>query len=276
MNYRHAFHAGNFADVFKHGVVALVLAHLCAKAKPFVVIDTHAGPGRYDLTADAADRTGEWRDGVARVLDTPPPALAGWEAVVRAENPAGDLRVYPGSPLLARHFLRPGDRLMACELHPEDHRALADLFAGDRRARIYHLDGYQAWKAFLPPRERRGLVLVDPPFERRDEFAALTEGLRAAVRRWATGIQCLWYPIKHRDQVAAFHGELAALDLPETLVAELTVRGPGSAPRFDGSGVVVVNPPWTLADRLTDLLPDLVARLGQDAGAAWRVMPLGG
>lgn len=262
MNYRHAYHAGNFADVVKHATLALLIERLKAKDTPFCVLDTHAGIGRYDLSSTEAQKTGEFRNGVLRLLDRDPKALPGeldpYLAVVRALNQGrSELRWYPGSPRLALDLLRPQDRLALLELHPEDARTLAALFAGDRRVSIHNADGYIGLKAFLPPKERRGLVLIDPPFERRDEFERLARGLRHAHRRWASGQYLLWYPIKDRAPVAAFHDALKAAGIARVLIAELLLRPANDSERLNGCGLVLVNPPWRLDATLSTLLPKL-------------------
>src|SRR5215469_7054989 len=211
MNYRHAFHAGNVADVVKHATLARILVHLGEKAAAFRVIDTHAGAGLYDLASAAATRTGEWREGIARLRAAALPAdiaplLAPYLAAVAAVNPANALTRYPGSPLIALGLMRPQDRLVACELEPQAAAALAANLRRDARARPVAIDGFMALKAYVPPKERRGVVLIDPPYEAKDEFARLAAALVAAHRKWATGIFTLWYPITDRagpDRIAA-------------------------------------------------------------------------
>lgn len=276
MNYRHAYHAGNFADVVKHAALALMIERLKAKNAPFCVIDTHAGLGRYDLSSTEAQKTGEFRDGVLRLLERDPrslPAELGpYLAVVRAMNRGGvAIRWYPGSPRLALDLMGPQDRLMLLELHPADAQTLAGLFAGDARVSVHNADGYMGLKAFLPPKQRRGLVLVDPPFERKDEFARLARGLRHAHRRWATGQYLLWYPIKAREPVAAFHDELAASGIGRILIAELLLRPATDPERLNGCGLVLVNPPWKLDSDLSSLLPNLADTFGAVRGAGARV-----
>ncbi len=276
MNYRHAYHAGNFADVVKHAALALIIERLKGKEAPFCVIDTHAGLGRYDLSAPEAQKTGEFRDGILRLLERDPKALPAelepYLAVVRALNRgSAQLRWYPGSPRLSLDLLRPQDRLMLLELHPDDARTLSGLFAGDARVSVHNADGYVGLKAFLPPKERRGLVLVDPPFERKDEFARLARGLRQAHRRWATGHYLLWYPIKGRAPVAAFHEALKAAGIVRILIAELLLRPPTDPERLNGCGLVLVNPPWRLDGALSALLPKLAALFGAARGAGARV-----
>lgn len=276
MNYRHAYHAGNFADVVKHATLALLIEHLKAKDAPFCVLDTHAGVGRYDLSSVEAQKTGEFRDGVLRLLArdpaTLPAELEPYLAVVRALNQGRPgLRWYPGSPRLALDLLRPQDRLVLLELHPEDARTLAALFAGDARVDVHNTDGYIGLKAFLPPKPRRGLVLVDPPFERKDEFTRLARGLRQAHRRWATGQYLLWYPIKDRPPVRAFHDELKAAGIARILIAEFLLRPATDPERLNGCGLVLVNPPWRMDATLAALLPKLAPVLGAARGGGAHV-----
>lgn len=275
MNYRHIYHAGNFADVVKHATVALIVEHLSLKPAPFRVIDSHAGLGRYDLTAPEAAKTGEWRDGIGRLRAEPLPAdvaliLAPYLATVAAENPGldatADLAVYPGSPLIVRHLMRDADQLVANELHPEDHAALAELFARDRQTKVLAIDGWTALRSLLPPRERRGLVLIDPPFEEPGELARLAKGLSDAARRFATGTFVLWYPIKDARPVHAFRREVADLGLEKLLAAELMVKAPGGA-GLAGCGLLILNPPYTLKGKLDVLIPFLSARFAQGPGA---------
>jgi 23S rRNA (adenine2030-N6)-methyltransferase len=268
MNYRHAFHAGNFADVLKHAVLARILTHLGEKAAAFRVIDTHAGAGLYDLRAEAATRTGEWRDGIGRLLDAKLPddtraLLAPYLAAVAAANPVGGLRRYPGSPLIALGLMRPQDRLVACELEPGAAAALAAQLRRDARARAVKIDGWTALNAHVPPKERRGVVLIDPPYEDKHEFARLADALAAARRKWATGIFLLWYPIKDRsgpDRLAAALRRNATTKLaPKVLRAELAWAPDRDATQLTGAGLIVVNPPWRLAEELARLLPALRA-----------------
>lgn len=275
MNYRHAFHAGGFVDVVKHLILARILAYLALKPAAFRVIDTHAGIGRYDLESEEAQRSPEWREGIGRLIEKP---LAGRAAelakpyldAIARENPKGGVRYYPGSPLLTRHLLREQDRLFALELHPEDQRKLAKLFAGDIQVRVTEIDGWLALGAYLPPKERRGLVLIDPPFEERGEFSRLAEGLAVAHRKWATGIYALWYPLKDRRQVNGFIADIKASGITRVLRAELTVRKPQDGELF-GTGMLIVNPPFTLEDELKVLLPPLAERLAQEGRGGWTV-----
>ena len=278
MNYRHAYHAGNFADVFKHAVLALLLERLGAKPSPYFVLDTHAGIGRYDLESEPARRTGEAEGGIRRLLaalagEPPPPELAGYLAAVAGLNPEApeaSPRWYPGSPRLARALMRPGDRLVLAEAHPEDAATLKREFAGDAQVQAHRRDGYEALKAFLPPAERRGLVLVDPPYEAADEAERAVAGLAGAHRRWPTGVFALWYPIKERLWVWRLHEALAATGIRRQLVAELTVQPEDDWRRLNGCGMIVINPPWRLDGALADLLPRLHRALALEAGG-WTV-----
>ena len=275
MNYRHAFHAGNFADVVKHAVLALLVERLKAKDTAFRVIDTHAGVGTYDLTADEATRTGEWHQGIGRLWNQPRPAeleplLTPYLAAVAATNGAPEptpLTRYPGSPRIARHLFRRQDRLTAVELHPEDAASLEREFAGDVQVRTIALDGWLALGAFVPPKERRGLVLVDPPFEERGEFTTMLARFVEAYRKWPTGIYALWYPVKDLPAVDAFRVGLAQSGIRRLLRAELTVRTRDAAGTFNGTGLVICNPPWQFHEQLSALLSGLAPLLAQDEGA---------
>lgn len=274
MNYRHAYHAGNFADVVKHAVLARIVEYLKRKDKAFRVVDTHAGIGLYDLSGTEAARTGEWREGIGGVIEAPlePGAaalLAPYLEAVRAVNGEGGLRHYPGSPLVARHLLRRQDRLTAVELHPDDAARLRRVFEGDFQVRVIELDGWLALGAHLPPKEKRGLVLVDPPFEVEGEFERLVDGLVRAHRRWPGGIYALWYPIKDGKAVAGFRSALAATAIPKILDIRFALRKPSAEPRLDGSGMVVVNPPFALEQELRVILPALQRALAAQPGASW-------
>lgn len=279
MNYRHAYHAGNFADVLKHLTFALVIDHMRRKEAPFRVIDTHAGCGRYALGSMQAAKTGEWRGGIGRLLgpDARPlpvevaQVMAPYLDVVRAENPSQQLAVYPGSPLIARHLLRDRDVLVANELHPEDGEHLKAALARDRRVKLLALDGWIALKSLLPPKERRGVVLIDPPFEEEDELGRLAQGLAEALRRFETGIYMAWYPIKDVKRIAAFHADLAAVAGPDLLRVELLIRGGNAPDRLNGCGLIVANPPFTLRDHLAAVLPELTHRLAEGSGARHRL-----
>ncbi|MBX9634301.1 MAG: 23S rRNA (adenine(2030)-N(6))-methyltransferase RlmJ, partial [Magnetospirillum sp.] len=215
-----------------------------------------------------AEKTGEWKDGIARVREHPePPAeLQPYLQAVAALNPDGGLKLYPGSPAVVSALARPTDRLALCELHPEDAETLRWSFARDKRVGVHHMDGYTALKALLPPPERRGLVLIDPPFEVRDEFERMRKGLAQAMKRWPTGLYALWYPIKARAPVDRFHADLAMLGLPKTLVAEVMIQRGDDPQRLNGCGLVLINPPWKLDESLAALLPWLAEVLAPETG----------
>lgn len=272
MNYRHAFHAGNHCDVLKHTVLCLILDRLKTKEKPFAVLDTHAGRGLYDLESEAALKTAEHRGGIARVTveGAPPAALRPYlEAVARA-NPFGGRRWYPGSPQIVADALRRGDSAKFCELHPEERAALEAALGADRQVKIFDRDGYQAIRAFLPPVERRGLVLIDPPFEQPGEYDRLAEALTGGLRRWATGIFMIWRPVK---DAAGWRNFLNAAEplAGDTLNIELTTRGPVED-KLTGSGLFIVNPPFGLAASLSESLPWLASRLAAGPGAGWSLI----
>ena len=271
MNYQHAFHAGNFADVHKHAVLARVLMHLRQKPAAFRIIDSHAGGGRYDLLATEASRGGEWHDGIARLwseIATQPEAcrqlLAPYVEAVAACNTGGSLRVYPGSPLIVQHLLRSQDRLIACELEPKSFAKLAAVLRGDRRAKALAIDGWTAIGAYVPPKERRGLVLIDPPFEERADFTRLAEALGVAHRKWSTGTFLLWYPIKTREAPDGLLRRLGRLGVGKILRCELIVGPEREDAGLAGSGLIVVNPPFTLEQDLGILLPALSRMLARD------------
>ena len=276
MNYRHSFHAGNFADVMKHAVLSRIVEYLKLKDKAFRVIDTHAGSGVYALNEGDAARTGEWHGGIEKLLDARLQAevrdlLLPYIHAVQAQNGGGKLAFYPGSPKIARHLMRKQDRMTAIELHPKDAKLLASAFAGDFQTRVIELDGWLSLGAHLPPKEKRGLVLIDPPFEEPGEFERMIEGLKKAHGRWPGGTYALWYPVKDRKAVAGFHKELAQCGIAKILCAELMIRSASSPPRLDGCGMIIVNPPFLLESELRLVLPALAKCLGEDAGAGFRL-----
>lgn len=274
MNYRHAFHAGNFADVFKHVIIARILTHLREKVAPFRVIDTHAGEGLYDLAGDEASRTGEWRSGIGRLAEAKLPAdaaelMAPYLAALRANNHADQLRYYPGSPVLAHHLMRPQDRLVACELEPRAAAAISRHLRGSPAAKVMRIDGWIALKACVPAKERRGLVIVDPPFEQPDDLIRLADGVTAAYRKWPTGIYLMWYPVKERDGPDRFVKRLQRAAMEKCLRVEFAVASPGPAGGLNACGVIVVNPPWRLAAEIRIFAPALVEALGRDTGRGY-------
>lgn len=284
MNYRHAYHAGNFADVFKHIVLTRVLLYMQRKEQALRVIDTHAGIGRYDLGGVEAGKTLEWQSGIEQVMEARakgsiPAAvlelIAPYLDIVEGENTGsknkGHLRYYPGSPLLTRRLMRPQDRLSALELHPQDAKTLAALFEGDYQTRVTELNGWLALGAHLPPKEKRGLVLVDPPFEIAGEFDRLGDGLLKAHRRFATGTYALWYPVKDRREVNRFISNLKETGLPKILRLELTIRASSLEERFDGTGMIVVNPPYLLQEEMAKISPWLADLFGENNQGNYRI-----
>lgn len=264
MNYRHIYHAGNRCDVVKHAVLTLILAHLRQKDKGFVVIDTHAGIGIYDLNDPRALKTCEAAAGIQNLVGAAPiPALADYHTVLRKLNPLWDgngaegLRIYAGSPLFAFHLLRPQDRLVACERHPEDFETLRLNSPADPRFQIHARDGYEALNGMVPPPEKRGLVLIDPPYEQADEFSTVVEKITAAYRRWPTGMYMLWYPVKDRPALWNFHEKLVASGMPKILCAEFIYAHETRSDRLNGSGLILINPPWQLDAQLVTLFPAL-------------------
>lgn len=266
MNYRHAFHAGNHVDVFKHAALTFVLEWLLAKPAPFAVLDTHAGVGAYDLTSEAALKTREFDGGIGRAFAPPLQTAPGYADLVRQMNPHG-LAAYPGSPEIVRRHLRDEDRLIACELHPEDAAALKRRYRDDPRIAVHHRDGYEAIGALLPPKAHRGLVLIDPPFEATDEGARLADALAAGLRRWPTATFMAWYPIKDGLVGAALARAAAADALPKTLRAEFSPFARDNL-SLTGGGLLVVNAPWKLDERLSALAAELGERLGDGRGSS--------
>jgi|TARA_B110000503_G_scaffold44577_1_gene72786 23S rRNA (adenine2030-N6)-methyltransferase len=272
LSYRHSFHAGNHADVLKHTVQSLILGSLKAKDKAFVYVDTHAGAGAYDLASKEMEKTGEYLDGIQRLWQQDcPAALDAYIAVVKKLNPSGELRHYPGSPLLAAELCRSQDRLQLSELHPADFPRLESLFRGDRRIQIHKVDGYANLKALLPPVERRGVILIDPPYELHHEYSDVVNGVMDGLKRWGTGTFAIWYPVVQRTDVSFLERKFSAAGLPSTLQIELNVLPENNRFGMTGSGMIVVNPPWKLASTMDDLLPWLATALGQYADANYRL-----
>lgn len=275
MNYRHAYHAGNFADVLKHAALSLVIEHLKKKETPFRVIDTHAGTGRYDLFSLEANKTQEWHFGIGKILEADLPddlavILSPYLSAVRNCNAGNNtLTHYPGSPLLAKMLVRTQDRIIANELHPVDVEQLRTLFAKDKQVKVTALDGWTALKAFLPPKERRGVVLIDPPFEEAGERERLVAALKDCVRRFATGTVLLWYPIKALPPINAMLLQIADLKIPNVLNAKLFLKAPEDPQTLNGTGLVLLNPPFECDEKLRTLLPFLSERLGQHRSASW-------
>jgi len=272
LSYRHGFHAGNFADVFKHALLCLIAQALSKKDKPLFYLETHAGAGRYDLNSAMAGKNREFAGGIGRLwnAEAPPPALESFLAAVHAANHGSRLRFYPGSPGFLRHFLREQDRMVLCELHATDAGHLKGEFAGDRRIRVYQDDGYQALKSQLPPPERRGLVVLDPPYERKQERQQVVDAVAAAWRRWATGHYAVWYPIQARPERDWFHRQFARSGIGRIFVSELRLYDEDLPKRLNGSGMLLINPPWQLDAQLASFGPWLWQVLSAGAGGDYR------
>ena len=275
MNYRHAFHAGNHADVLKHIVLLALVDALKRKETPFFVLDTHAGRGRYLLGGNESRRTGEADSGIFKLISQPglPAVVERYLRAVEADNPVGALIAYPGSPLLAAQAMRPQDHLVACELQPEEAKELKSLFARDARVVVHERDGYAAIKALLPPKSgatrfARGLVVIDPPYEaQHDEYPLVLDAIKETLQRWPAATLAVWYPIKQRRSLRPFMRKIAHLPCKSAWTAELLVRPDDSPLRLNGSGMLVINPPWQLDEAIAPALPALKSLLGE-AGAS--------
>ena len=272
MNYRHGFHAGNFADVVKHAVFVRILAHLALKPTPFRVIDTHAGEGVYDLRSAEAERTGEWREGIGRLarLSADDPAavlLRPYREAVGPCDAQGRPPAYPGSPALARRLMRDQDRAIFCETRVDAFSALRRRFARDRRIKTLEIDAYKGLNAFTPPPERRGVVLIDPPFEAQDECDRMRAAFAAAYRKWPTGIYALWYPIKDA-RARLLPDSLAAAGATKLLALDCAIDAADTARAgLARAGLIVVNPPYTLEAETRVMLPALVGAMERRPGA---------
>jgi 23S rRNA (adenine2030-N6)-methyltransferase len=276
MNYRHSYHAGNFADVFKHIVLVALLKSFLKKDNSFCYLETHAGAGVYDLNSESAQKTKEFESGIGKIIS---PSLRGCEAAAAIQN-AGYVnevvndylscikkintdasKNYPGSPYFAKYFLRQNDRAILAELHEEEYAALKKFFARDKQIAVHHQDGYLALKAFLPPKEKRGLILIDPPYEQHDEFETLTKILPHAVQRFETGVFALWYPIKDRQSTDRFLKNLQAKISRPVLISELIIHPNYLPSHLNGSGMLIVNPPWQIEDKINEITSWLATSL---------------
>lgn len=262
MNYKHAYHAGCFSDVVKHIILMALLESLKRKEAAFCYIDTHAGTGCYDLFSEFASKSKEYEHGIEKVIQTenPPPLIKRYiNCIHQINNELTDskfasLRYYPGSPLIARHLLRAHDRIVACELQPQEYQALRSTFAGDKQVAVHHTDGFLGLKAFLPPKERRGMVLIDPPYEDPDEFNRIAHSLPIALKRWEAGVYAIWYPIKEKAQIDRFYRTLTTHIQHPILAVEVTIF-PDLPNHLNGCGLVIINPPWQLDTTLQEVLP---------------------
>jgi len=268
LSYRHSFHAGNHADVVKHIVQSLILNALQQKDKPFVYHDTHSGVGRYDLTHEWSEKTGEYKQGIARIWqqDNVPADIQSYLEAIKVLNPNGELRYYPGSPRVARAHLRPQDRMVLTELHPSDYPLLEQEFHRDHQVSIYKEDGFQRLKASLPPKERRGLVLIDPPYELAREYRDVVNAIAQSYKRWATGIYAIWYPVVNRCDIEDMIEGLEGLGINKILQIELGVSPDTNERGMTASGMIVINPPWKLESQMQEILPFLKQAIAPATG----------
>ncbi|WP_387465975.1 23S rRNA (adenine(2030)-N(6))-methyltransferase RlmJ [Photorhabdus sp. RM323S] len=257
LSYRHSFHAGNHADVLKHTVQSLIIESLKEKEKPFLYLDTHAGAGRYQLSGERAERTGEYLEGIARVWQREdlPQELKAYMSAVTALNQSSNLRYYPGSPLIARHLLRQDDKFNLTELHSSDYPLLRNEFSRDNRSRVVREDGYQQLKSQLPPQSRRGFILIDPPYELKSDYQAVVQAIQEGYKRFATGVYALWYPVVLRQQIKRLVRDLEATGIRHILQIELAVRPDSDQRGMTASGMIVINPPWKLEQQMKSVLP---------------------
>lgn len=282
MNYRHGFHAGSFTDVCKHLVLLTLIDYLTKKDAPFLYLETHAGRGYYGLTSEMAQKTKEYQGGIELIVqqDTMPAAVSRYVACVRQINQdlsgfsALPLAYYPGSPLFAREMIRHQDEMILSELHREEYQVLKEYFHRDPRVHIHLQDGYQGLKAFLPPRARRGLVLIDPPYEEANELNRIVEQLSIALKKFQTGIYAVWYPIKDMDSINRWYKKLKTLIQQPMLVAELTIYPNSIATRLNGCGMLIVNPPWQVDQAIADYYPWLWQTLSPDQQGGYLIHAL--
>lgn len=282
MNYRHAYHAGNFADVFKHTVLISLIRSLLQKNTAICYFDMHAGPGHYDLLAEAAQKSQEFESGIAKVFHekNPPDLIQKYVDCVQKINARfsgttiSSLRYYPGSPFIIRSFLRTQDRMILTELHPEEYQLLKNDFKGSKQVGVHLLDGYQGLKAFLPPKESRGFILIDPPYERPNELTHIISALPATLKHFSTGVYAIWYPIKNRTEIDRFHHVLKNAISRPVLIAELSIYPEDNPLHLNGSGMAIINPPWQLDKQIMEYLPWLWKVLSVQNQGQYRVLAL--
>ena len=270
LSYRHGFHAGNFADVLKHVVLIEILEHLAKKEAPFEYIDAHAGAGLYDLQSAHAEKLREYRQGIGRLQEADWPELGTYFSIVRSFNPSGELRYYPGSPRIALKLLRPQDRAWLFELHPTDHEFLHAGLAHNRRVRVFKEDSYQRILSLLPPKSRRGLILLDPSYELKTEFAQVVQTVLAAWKRFTGGTYAIWYPVVDRARIDEFEKKFVNSGIRDIQRFELGIKADGQNQGLTAAGMVVINPPFTLMAKMSKLLPRLSAALSTDGHSHFR------
>jgi len=265
LSYRHSYHAGNFADLLKHTSLVYLLDYLNKKDKPYCYLDTHSGAGLYDLSSSHAAKTGEFSEGIARFAQSQPqhPHLQRYAQLIRRINSGTELRLYPGSPYLASLLTRPTDRLLLNELHSTDHKYLVELLGQDKRCHIKQMDGFALMKASLPPKEKRGLILIDPSYEKKQDYTQLIQALVSAYKRFATGTYAIWYPVINRQDTEAWMQKLVATGIPKLLRVEHCPYPDTSGQGMTGSGMLIINPPYTFADDFKILLKELEMTLRQ-------------
>lgn len=270
LSYRHAFHAGNFADVLKHLVQVEILLYLQQKDKPFVYIDTHAGAGIYSLSSAEAEKTAEYHNGIGAIAKLNWPELNNYVQLVGNINRQHKKHnLYPGSPAIAQHLLREQDRAILYELHPNDFKHLQNNMQGDSRVKVHNQDGFQGLLSSLPPQIKRGLVLIDPPYEIKTDYQTVVDTLTKAYRKFATGTYALWYPVVERERIDLLERQLKDSCIKNIQLFELGLSADTAGRGMTSAGMIVINPPWTLADKLAALLPKLAKQLGKEQGV-WR------
>lgn len=276
MNYRHAYHAGNFADAFKHILLTGLVQSFLRKENAFCYLETHAGTGCYDLQSEAAQKSKEYLNGVAKLMTAanPPQLIQDYIACISRLNPQNDFHLYPGSPFFAKCFLRPQDRMVLSELHPEDVQQLKNFFRRDKQIHVHHQDGYQSLKALLPPKERRGLILIDPPYEKSDELNRLPQILAEALKRFETGVFAVWYPIKSSAKLEPFYRDIKKLIQRPLLKTEFCIYAADVATQFNGCGMLMINPPWQFDQELKTVLPWLWEVLSVNGQGYFKIDPL--
>jgi 23S rRNA (adenine2030-N6)-methyltransferase len=270
LSYRHSYHAGNFADVLKHIVLVEILEYMTHKDKVFDYIDTHAGAGLFSLESEHATRLNEYAGGIARLEAKDWPELASYFEIISHYNDNGTLAYYPGSPMFASHFLRHGDRAWLYELHPADFDLLNSNIGRDRQVRVKQEDGFKGLLSLLPPLSRRGLVLIDPPYEVKTDYQQVVKTVVLAHKKFATGIYALWYPVVDRVRIDQLEKSFISSGIKDIQVFELAIAPDSHASGMTSSGMIVINPPWTLMDKMSRVLPKLVSALSDDAGAYYR------
>ena len=276
LSYRHAFHAGNFADVLKHLILIHVIEHLKKKDKPFCYLDTHAGAGLYFLAGEYAQKNREFDGGIAKLWQRNdlPEGIKRYVDIVKQFNPSGELLHYPGSPMIAANLLRKQDRLFLYDLHSTEYKLLNALVEKDRRIRTLHADGLVDSLGLLPPKERRGLVLIDPSYELSADYGLVVETLKQMHKRFATGIYALWYPVVERQRIRRLERSLQSSGIADMVLFELGVNEDSKGRGMTGSGMIVINPPWTLAAEMRLFLPKLAALLGVEGQGRHRIVSL--